>query len=97
MEDILNLVDEFIKFEKLLNQTSKSSPYYEIIKIYSSQTKQKIKWLLSSLNQKTFYKYMFNQTQKSKAIKPNMEEHDFIIDYGKIAIDDTKDLKIYLW
>lgn len=95
MEEIQNLVDEFIKFEKLLNQTSKSSPYYEIIKIYSSQTKQKIKWLLSSQNQKTFYEYMFYQKQKSKAIKPNMEEHDFIIDFGKIAIDDTKDLKIY--
>lgn len=94
MEEIQNLVDEFIKFEKLLNQTSKSSPYYEIIKIYSSQTKQKIKWLLSSQNQKTFYDYMIYQKQKSKAIKPNMKEHDFEIDFDKIAVDDIIDLKI---
>lgn len=94
MEDILNLIDEFIKFEKLLNQTSLNSPYYEIIKIYSSQTKNKIKSLLSSQKQKTFYDYMFNQKQKSKAIKQNMPEHDFEIVFDKILIEDTNDLKI---
>lgn len=103
MEEIQNLVDEFIKFEKLLNQTSTASkmrgakapsPYYEIIKIYSSQTKQKIKTLLSSQNQKTFYDYMFHQKQKSKALKQNMPEHDFEIVFDKIPIEDTNDLKI---
>lgn len=103
MEDVLNLVDEFIKFEKLAtksrdakasNQTSEASPYYEIIKIYSSQTKNKIKSLLSTIKPKTFYDYMIYQKQKSKAIKPNMPELEFTIDFGKLAIHDINDLKI---
>lgn len=88
MEDILNLVDEFIQSQKSLNQTSKSSPYYEIIKIHSLETKNKIKKLLSTQKQEIFYNYIIQQKKLSKS---NILEDD-VIDFGKIQIDEINDL-----
>lgn len=95
MQDVLNLVDEYIKFEKVLKQTSTKSPYYDIIKIFTSQTKNKIKTMLETKSNKTFYDYMILQKEKSKALKQYMSEFNFIIDYGKIQYDDINDLKLF--
>lgn len=101
MNNISHLnIDKFIKFERLLTasrlkQTSPTSPSYENIKILKEQYKNKIKTLLSTMKSKKFYDYMIQQKKRSKTIKQNMPEFDFIIDFGKITIRDTNDLKIF--
>lgn len=93
MREILNLVDEFINFEKTASTMAVSSPYYKITKIHSSQTKNRIKSLLATQKQEDFYNYLIQQKQMSKALKQNMQEHELLIDLGKLIVDDVDDLK----